>query len=175
MFTPVAIIDNLQIKNENDFQFILGITGTDPYMFCEKFGSKWFNSSLVIITSINSVYEVWQSLNEEIQNRHSFWELGRRINLQLRANEPIDEDTHLLFHYNRISYNKIGVEALEEEQMQYCICFNKETKIVLPYIINNDDNENEKEYHEIELLNENSIEEQNIDEFAFDSPPIDYL
>jgi hypothetical protein len=100
-YFPVAIIENLQIQNESDFQFILGITGTDPFMFGEKFGSKWFNSKLVIITSITSLYEVWRSLDDKIRIRHNFWELGRRIDLHLRANEPEENDTHYFFHYNQ--------------------------------------------------------------------------
>jgi hypothetical protein len=59
--------------------------GSNPFMFSEKFGSKWFDSKLVIITSITSLYEVWGSLDDKIRIRHNFWELGRRIDLQLRT------------------------------------------------------------------------------------------
>jgi hypothetical protein len=114
-------------------------------MFGEKFGSKWFNSKLVIITSITSLYEVWRSLDDKIRIRHNFWELGRRIDLQLRANEPEENDTHYFFHYNKITCNKAGLEIFGEELTQYHICFDKQTKILHRYIKDNNNNDEKLE------------------------------
>jgi hypothetical protein len=114
-------------------------------MFGEKFGSKWFDSKLIIIISITSLYDVWRSLDDKIRIRHNFWELGRRIDLQLRANEPEENDTHYFFHYNKITCNKPGVEIFGKKLTQYRICFNKQTKIMNPYTRNNNNVDKELE------------------------------
>jgi hypothetical protein len=78
-FSPVTIVDNCQIKTQKDYQFILGLTGTNPFMIQGKGTSKWFNAKIIIITSINNIGQIWDLLPEDAKNSHQFWELGRRI------------------------------------------------------------------------------------------------
>jgi hypothetical protein len=84
-FSPVTIVNNCQIKTQKDYQFVLGLTGTDPFMILGKGTSKWFNSKVVIITSINSIGQIWNQLPDDAKNSHQFWELGRRIQNQIVA------------------------------------------------------------------------------------------
>jgi hypothetical protein len=162
-FVPLTIIDNLQVKNEVDLQFILGIAGTDPFMFGEKFNSKWFNSQLVIITSISSLYAVWKSLTKTVQERHQFWELGRITHLQIRAEQPEETKEYIFFHYTKITNSKLGKERLNKELLQYRICFNKVTKEILPYNL-----ENNKDHLPKNLLIVNENEDEEEDFYNYD-------
>lgn len=107
-------MDNCQIKTQKDYQFILGLTGTDPFMIQGKGTTKWFNARTVIITSINSIGQVWNLLPEDAKNSHQFWELGRRITNQIVALPINKAEPYILFTYPDVKYNPQGVHLSKQ-------------------------------------------------------------
>jgi hypothetical protein len=98
--------------------------------------SKWFNR-VVIVTSINSIGQVWNQLPDDAKNSHQFWELGRRIQNQIVALPINKAPPYILFTYADVKYNSNGMQWQAEIRNDLRIQLNLTNMEITKYQIAN--------------------------------------